>query len=127
MFSILPEGKPLWGGPCRKLDIEKEDVRLTGGNGSEKKNPEDPGAWENEISKVGAGGVFIFSDGSLLESGNVGGGAFVVGTNGKEQEVVCGIGSVATVWDDRTARGLQYSGPVITLRVQYGQQIGHCG
>ena len=23
----------------------------------------------------------------------------------------------------RTARGLQYSGPVITLRVQYGQQI----
>ena len=35
--------------------------------------------------------AFVFSDGSLLESGNVGGGAFVVGMDGREQEVECGM------------------------------------
>ena len=33
--SILPEGKPLWGGPCQKVDMEESDVRPTGGKGSE--------------------------------------------------------------------------------------------
>ena len=52
----------------------------------------------------------MYSDGSLLESGNrggidngeggkVGGGAFVVGPEGEEFEVACGIGNVAMVWD----------------------------
>ena len=31
MVSVLPEGKPFWGGPCRKVDIEEVDVRPTGG------------------------------------------------------------------------------------------------
>ena len=44
----------------------------------------------------------IFSDGSLLE-GNVGGGAFIVGSGGAESEVECGIGNVATVWDGEVA------------------------
>ena len=51
----------------------------------------------------------MFSDGSLLEGGNVGGGAFVVGMDGREQEVECGVRDVATVWDGEIAgmaRGL---------------------
>ena len=36
-------GKPLWGGPCRKVDIEEVYVRPTGGKGSEN-DPEDPDA-----------------------------------------------------------------------------------
>lgn len=50
---------------------------------------------------------FVFSDGGLLEGDNVGGGAFVV--NGPEQEVVYGVGTVATVGDGEVAgiaRGL---------------------
>ena len=43
------------------------------------------------------GGEYIFSDGSLLESGNVGGEAFIVGSRGAEVEVESGIGNVATV------------------------------
>ena len=35
--------------------------------------------------------------------GIFGGGAFVVGTDGREQEVECGIGDVATVWDGEVA------------------------
>ena len=41
----------------------------------------------------GVDGAFIFSDGSLLETGNVGGGAFVAGTDGVEWEVEVEIGS----------------------------------
>ena len=111
--SILPEEKPLWGGPCRKIEIEEVDVRPTGGKGSEQ-DAEDPEAWENEIGKAGIGGAYVYSDGSLLESGNrdgidngeggnVGGGAFVVGPEGGESEVACGIGNVATVWDGEVA------------------------
>ena len=50
-------------------------MRPIGVNGGEKNDPEDPDAWEAEI-KAGIGGAFVFSDGSLLENGNVGGGAF---------------------------------------------------
>ena len=77
MVSVLPEGKPLWGGQCRKVDIVEVDVRPTGGKGSEN-GPGDLDAWEVEISKAGAGGAFVYSDDSLMEGGNVGGGAFVV-------------------------------------------------
>ena len=45
----------------------------------------------------------MFSDGSVPESGNVGGGAFVVGTDKQEKEVKCGIGEVATVWHGEMA------------------------
>ena len=65
--SLLPEGKPLWGGPCQKVEIDEVDVRPTGGKGSDQ-DPEDPDAWEIEIGKAGRGGAYIFSDGSLLES-----------------------------------------------------------
>ena len=27
MVSILPEGKPLWGGPCQRIEIEEVDAR----------------------------------------------------------------------------------------------------
>ena len=60
-------------------------------------NPEDPEEWEKEIGK---GGAYIFSDGSLLENGNVGGGAFIVSSRG---EVESGIGNVATVWNSEIA------------------------
>ena len=30
--SLLPEGKPLWGGPCQKMDIDEVDVRLEKGS-----------------------------------------------------------------------------------------------
>ena len=66
-------------------------------------DPKDPEAWEKEIRKEGVEGAYIFSDGSLLESGNVGGGAFVVGTDGGESEVEVEIGDVATVWDGEVA------------------------
>ena len=49
--SLLPEGKPLWGGPCQKVDIDEVDVRPTGGKGSDQ-DPEDPDAWEKEIGKA---------------------------------------------------------------------------
>ena len=97
--SILPEGKPLWGGPCQKIEIEEVDVRPIGVKGSGKDDQEDPDARETETSKAGSGGAFVFSDGSLLESANVGGGAPVVGMDGRGQEVECGIGDVGTVWD----------------------------
>ena len=64
--SILPEGKPLWGGPCHKTKIEEVDLCPV----DDQKDPEE---WENEIGKAGMGGAYIFSDGSLLGSGNVGG------------------------------------------------------
>ena len=63
MVSILPEGKPLWGGLCRKVEVE--EVELCPVN-----DPKDPGEWEKEIGKAGTGGDYVFSDGSLLERGN---------------------------------------------------------
>ena len=59
--------------------------------------------------KAGIGGTFVFSDGSLIEGGNIGGEAFIVGSGGAEPEVECGIGIVAAVWDGEIAgmaRGL---------------------
>ena len=97
MVSILPEGKPLWGGPCQRVVIEEVDLRPCGVKGGENNDPEDPNAWEAEMSKVGFGGAFVFSDGSLLENGKVGGGAFVVDVDRREKEVGCGVGEVATV------------------------------
>ena len=91
-------GSPSGGDRCRKVDIEAVDVRSTGVKGSEN-DPEKPDAWEKEIGKAGKGGTYIFSDGSLLEGENVGGGAFIIGPGGPESEVECGIGNVATVWD----------------------------
>ena len=109
MVSILPEGEPLWGGPCQRIEIEEVDVRPAGGKESEKDLEE----WEKEIKKAVIGGAYIFSDGSLLESGNVGGGAFIVGSRGeeavgvgvdvREHEVECGIGDVAALWDGEVA------------------------
>ena len=96
MVSILPEGKPLFGGPCQKVEIKEVDVRSMD-------DPKDPEVWEKEIGKEGVGGAYILSDGSLLESGNVGGGAFVVRTEGGEEEVKGGVGSLATVWDGEVA------------------------
>ena len=40
-------------------------------------DPKDPDEWEAELSRAGVGGAFVYSDGSLLEGGNVGGGAFI--------------------------------------------------
>ena len=42
IVSILPEGKPLWEGPCQKIVIEEVDVRPIGAKGIEKNDPEDP-------------------------------------------------------------------------------------
>ena len=56
--------------------------------------------------KAGIGGTFVFSDGSLLEGGNIGGEAFRVGSGGAESKVECGIGNVAAVWDAGMARSL---------------------
>ena len=63
------------GGPCRKVEVEEVDRRSVD-------DPKDPEAWE-EIGKAGIGGTYIFSDGSLLESGNVGSGAFIVSSRGR--------------------------------------------
>ena len=56
------------------------DVRPAGGKESE----QDPEAWEKEIGKAGIGGAYIPSDGSLIESGNAGGGAYLVASGGAE-------------------------------------------
>ena len=45
----------------------------------------------------------MFSDGSLIEGGNVGGGVYIVGMDRQEQEVGIRIGDVATVWDGKIA------------------------
>ena len=72
------------GGPCRKVELEEVDLCPVEG-------PKDPDG--KEISKAGIGGAYVFSYGSLQEDGNVGGGAFVVGTDGLEDsEVECGVG-----------------------------------
>lgn len=84
-IGLLPEGRPLWGGPCLKVDIKEVDVKPSGAKSSEQ-DPNDPGGWETEIQKAGAGVAYIYSDGSPLESGVVGGGAYVVGTMGMESE-----------------------------------------
>ena len=73
IVSILPEGKLLWGRPCQKIEIEELDIRPIEAKGSWETDPEDPDAWEDEIRKAGIGGAFVFSDGSLLENGKVGG------------------------------------------------------
>ena len=56
-------------------------------------------SWQSNISAIEKGGAYAYPDGSLLEGRNVGGGAFVVGNDGAEEEVESGIGHVATVWD----------------------------
>ena len=48
-------------------------------------------------------GTYIFSDSSLLESRNIGGGAFIVGSRGEGVEVESGIGNVVMVWDGEVA------------------------
>lgn len=68
MVSILPEGKPLWGGSCRKVDIVEVDVRPPGGK-DRQDDHKNPDAWEKEISRVGKGGAYVYSDGSLLDGG----------------------------------------------------------
>ena len=103
MVSVLPEDKPLWGGPCRKVEIEGVNVRPAGGGEDSKDDPKNSDAWEKEIGKIGKGGAYVFADGSLLDGGNVGGGAFVVEKGDREMEVECGIGDVATVWDREVA------------------------
>ena len=103
--GVLLEGKPLWGGPCQKVNIEEVDLRSSGAKGSEQ-NPNDQDAWEREIRRAGVGGALVFSDGSLLEGGVVGGGAFVMRTGNQgitEKEVEYEIGDVATVWDGEVA------------------------
>ena len=67
-------------------------MRSTGGKGSDQ-GPEDPDAWGKDIGKAGRGGAYIFSDGSLLETGGVRGGAFVVGSEGTESEAEISIGA----------------------------------
>ena len=69
MVSILLEGRPLYGGPCQKVEIEEVDVRPCGGKGSNQ-DPEDPEAWEREIGKAGVGCAYVYSDGSLLKDNN---------------------------------------------------------
>lgn len=48
-------------------------------------------------AKPGQGGAFVYSDSSLLEKGNIGGGAFVVARDRLEKEVDCGVRDIATV------------------------------
>ena len=66
-------------------------------------HPKDPEEWEKEIGKAGIGGAYIFSDGSLLETGCVAGAAFVVGPEGTDSEAGISIGDIATVWDGEVA------------------------
>lgn len=79
MTSVLPEGKPL----CKEVEIEEVE---------QKNDPHGPDTWEVEISTTGAGGSFVYPDGSMLEGGNVGGSAIVVLRDGAEEEAKCGIG-----------------------------------
>ena len=58
MVRILPEGKPMWGGPCQKVEGQGETHRCQRG---EKNDPENPDAWEAEISKPGRGGALYSS------------------------------------------------------------------
>ena len=44
IVSTLPEGKPLFGGPCQKVEIEEVDVRPVD-------DPKELESWEKEIRK----------------------------------------------------------------------------
>ena len=92
LYAHIPEGKPLWGGPCHKIEIEEVDLCPV----NDLKDPEES---EKEIGKAQIGGAYIFSDHSHLQTGNVGGGSFIVGSGGMEYEEKVGIGDVAIVWD----------------------------
>ena len=59
------------------------DVRPTGGKDSQD-DPKNPDAWEKEISRIGKGCAYVYSDGSLLEGGKMGGGSFIVRNDGVE-------------------------------------------
>ena len=63
----------------------------------------DPEECEKEIGKAGVGGAYIFSDGRLLETRCVGGGAFIVGSEGTESEEEMSTRDIATVWDGGVA------------------------
>ena len=39
------------------------------------------------MSKARKGGAYVYSDSSLLEGGNIGGGAFIIKRDGLEEEV----------------------------------------
>ena len=42
LVSILPEGKPLWGGSCQKVEVEEVDLCPVN-------DPKDPEEWEKEL------------------------------------------------------------------------------
>ena len=65
MDSVLPEGKPLWGGDHAGRRTSKNWMS----DRPSENHPEVPDAWEEEIGKAGRGGTYIFSDGRLLEGG----------------------------------------------------------
>ena len=67
---------------CRMVKIEEIDIRLCREKGS-KQDPEDPEAWEREIEKAGLWKGYVFSDGTLVEGGKVGGGAFILWQEGE--------------------------------------------
>lgn len=76
-------GEATMGGPCQKMEIEKVDVRPSGGNRT-------PNTQTREGYRESRGrGRYVYSDSSLLESGNVG-GACIVGTGEAESKVGCG-------------------------------------
>ena len=81
MGRVMPESG---GGKGRPLSCERSRGPRGIGEGDRK-------SWDR--------GANIFSDGSLLENGNVGGGAFIVSSRGAEVVVESKIGNVATVWD----------------------------
>ena len=58
-------------------------MRNTGGGQRKTGRPGGPSGWEAEIYAEDKGGAVVYSDGSLLEGGNVGGGAYVVEENGE--------------------------------------------
>ena len=77
------------------------DVRPAGGKTA--KTTQRTDVWEKKISRIGKGGAYVYSDGSLLDGGNVCGRAFVVEKDGKEMKVGCRVGDVATVWNGEVA------------------------
>ena len=94
----LEENKELsWGGTCPETEIQEIQLELGG--------TDDRIWWETQLQdeQVTEGRRLVYSDGSMLEDGKVGGGWYGKGWMGCIPQGHSHVGDIATVWDGEIA------------------------
>ena len=94
----LEENEDLsWGGTCPKTEIQEIQLELGG--------MDDKIWWETQLQdeEVTEGRRLVYSDGSMLEDGKVGGGWYGKGWMGCSPQGHSHVGGTATVWDGEIA------------------------